>query len=294
MAVHQCAHFSSAPHTWTSNKKDHLISLCNSRQRPHAATLYWMDSGHVHGFWFCQHVAQRTFSAQRQCSFLHRLRHLLWQLPHHLGQQAPDGNHVINYREWIHHFKLSNTGPPTSSSNSTWHWSVRSFVSIPWQGPSTINNGSLTPSHIYEDNAACIVLATTTTNFKPCTKHISIKWHHFQDQIQNGNSSILKVAMDDNIAVIFTKALVKFKFEKLHRRLMGWWWFFFIFISSFLSSRILSYEGGSPSQGSNWLWLHFVQKIQGSRATRECHESLASARIFLHKSHNQCWKKSLR
>jgi histone deacetylase 1/2 len=97
-----------------------------------------------------------------------------------------------------------------------------SFISIPKQTSSSINNSTLIASKIYEDNAACIVLATMTSNFKPRTKHIRIKWHHFRDQIKNGNLTILKVATDDNIADIFTKPLVKFKFEKLCFKLMGW------------------------------------------------------------------------
>jgi len=44
---------------------------------------------------------------------------------------------------------------------------AHSFISLLKQSMSTINYGSLQPSRIYEDNAACIVLATTTTNFKP-------------------------------------------------------------------------------------------------------------------------------
>jgi hypothetical protein len=38
-------------------------------------------------------------------------------------------------------------------------------------------------SLIYEDNAACIVLAETD-HHKPRTKHISLKWHHFCNQVQ--------------------------------------------------------------------------------------------------------------
>jgi len=92
---------------------------------------------------------------------------------------------------------------------------THSFIKIPKQTKSTISNSSLSPSHVYEDNLACIVLATTVTNFKPRTKHISIKWHHFHDQIQKGNLVILKVATDQNIANIFTSPLVKYTFEKL-------------------------------------------------------------------------------
>jgi hypothetical protein len=45
---------------------------------------------------------------------------------------------------------------------------------------------------IFEDNNACIVLATTETHFKPRTKHISLKFHHFHDHVRQGTVEIIK------------------------------------------------------------------------------------------------------
>jgi hypothetical protein len=98
-----------------------------------------------------------------------------------------------------------------------------SFIKIPvTSSSSTINTVRLHPSQVYEDNTACIVLATTESNFKPRTKHISIKWHHFHDQVRNGNLQIVKVPSDNNWADIFTKPLTKAKFQKLRKMMMGW------------------------------------------------------------------------
>jgi hypothetical protein len=98
-----------------------------------------------------------------------------------------------------------------------------SFISL---APRTSQHPSVTytlpPSKVYEDNAACIVLATTETHFKPRTKHISLKYHHFHDQIRLGHLEIIKVDTHSNIADIFTKPLSKLKFEKLRQLLMGW------------------------------------------------------------------------
>jgi hypothetical protein len=77
-------------------------------------------------------------------------------------------------------------------------------------------------STVYEDNNACIILATTETHFKPRTKHISLKYHHFHDQIKNGSLSIVKVDTHKNWADIFTKPLGKLKFETLRHYIMGW------------------------------------------------------------------------
>ncbi len=98
-----------------------------------------------------------------------------------------------------------------------------SFISFPsGHSNSTITTSTLQPSKVYEDNNACIVLATTEPNFKPRTKHISLKYHHFHDQVRNGNLQIMKVSTDSNWADIFTKPLGKVKFQRLRLLLMGW------------------------------------------------------------------------
>jgi hypothetical protein len=98
-----------------------------------------------------------------------------------------------------------------------------SFISFPsFPSNSKIATPTLQPSKVYEDNNACIILATTDSNFKPRTKHISLKYHHFHDQIKNGNLQILKVGTEANWADIFTKPLGKVKFTRLRYLLMGW------------------------------------------------------------------------
>jgi hypothetical protein len=98
-----------------------------------------------------------------------------------------------------------------------------SFIILPMsQVSDNIHTVSLKPSCVYENNTAWIVLSTTDSNFKPRTKHISIKWHHFHDHIQNGNLQILKVPTDRNWADIFTKPLSRCKFQTLRTMMMGW------------------------------------------------------------------------
>jgi len=77
------------------------------------------------------------------------------------------------------------------------------------------------PSEVFEDNAGCIVLATTD-QFRPRTKHLAIKWHHFKDQVRNGNVTVTKVASALNWADIFTKSTDKTTFQTLRRLMMGW------------------------------------------------------------------------
>jgi hypothetical protein len=97
--------------------------------------------------------------------------------------------------------------------------STHSFISFDSRHSTTPS--LLAPSKFFEDNNACIVLATTETHFKPRTKHISLKFHHFHDQIKNGNLQVVKVATENNWADIFTKPLGTIKFQKLRCLLMG-------------------------------------------------------------------------
>lgn len=84
-----------------------------------------------------------------------------------------------------------------------------SFVTLPQPSADSISSSSFSsyirPSQVFEDNTTCIVLATTDSHFKPRTKHISLKFHHFHNQIQNGSLQIVEVASNENWADIFTK-----------------------------------------------------------------------------------------
>lgn len=97
-----------------------------------------------------------------------------------------------------------------------------SLTKIPLQDHfNTTHTPTLSASQIYEDNAACIVLAHSDTS-KVRTKHIAIKWHHFKDQVRKGHIKIVKIDTHHNWADIFTKPLGRQKFETLRKLAMGW------------------------------------------------------------------------
>jgi hypothetical protein len=50
---------------------------------------------------------------------------------------------------------------------------------------------SLAAIQLFEDNASFIVLAYNE-GLKAKTKHISLKWHHFRDQLKTGYIQIVK------------------------------------------------------------------------------------------------------
>jgi hypothetical protein len=84
------------------------------------------------------------------------------------------------------------------------------------------NEYNLKPLIIWEDNQGCIHLANDPLQNRPRTKHISIKWHHFLDEIQKGNIKITKIHTSLNISEILTKPLVTSKFIGLCKFLMRW------------------------------------------------------------------------
>jgi hypothetical protein len=77
-------------------------------------------------------------------------------------------------------------------------------------------------SIILEDNAAALALANDGEKYHPRTKHLSIKWHHFRDQVVKGWLQVHKVDTKENWADIFTKLLPRPQFFILWGELMGW------------------------------------------------------------------------
>jgi len=78
-------------------------------------------------------------------------------------------------------------------------------------------------SIIYEDNATCLAIANDTTSLTgPRTRHLSIKWHHFKDQILTGSIHVEKITSLLNWADIFTKPLTVAQFRILRKLLLGW------------------------------------------------------------------------
>ncbi len=85
----------------------------------------------------------------------------------------------------------------------------------------TTRTPTLSATMIYEDNAACIVLAHCEST-RMRTKHIAIKWHHFKDQIRHGQIKVVKIESNFNWADILTKPLGSQKFQSLQKIIMGW------------------------------------------------------------------------
>ena len=57
---------------------------------------------------------------------------------------------------------------------------------------------------LFEDNRGAAEIARVL-KFRPRTKHINLKYHHFREHMKNGFLEIVDVATDEQLADIFTK-----------------------------------------------------------------------------------------
>ena len=60
----------------------------------------------------------------------------------------------------------------------------------------------------FEDNKGAIKLAKEP-KYRPRTKHLSIKCHHFRDHIKQGSSKVVSIETNDQQDNIITKPLSK-------------------------------------------------------------------------------------
>jgi hypothetical protein len=77
-------------------------------------------------------------------------------------------------------------------------------------------------SIVYEDNTGALEIANQESQYRPRTKHISIKWHRFRDNIRSGEMTVSKIDTTLQWADFLTKPLTKIPFERLRKLVMGW------------------------------------------------------------------------
>ena len=73
---------------------------------------------------------------------------------------------------------------------------------------------------VYEDNRGALELAREP-KFRPRTKHIATKYHHFRNAVSKGQIKIFSIDTKNQQADILTKPLPKVQFEKLRKEIMG-------------------------------------------------------------------------
>ena len=74
---------------------------------------------------------------------------------------------------------------------------------------------------VFEDNAGAIEIATNH-KYRPRTKHLNIRLHHFRKYIESGKIVIEKIPTASQQADIFTKPLLIEQFQSLRKMLLSW------------------------------------------------------------------------
>ena len=74
---------------------------------------------------------------------------------------------------------------------------------------------------IFEDNNGALELAREP-RYRPRTKHIAIKYHHFREHVKSRRIKINPIDTKEQIADQFTKGLPTSTFEFLRYKLLGW------------------------------------------------------------------------
>ena len=78
-------------------------------------------------------------------------------------------------------------------------------------------------STIFEDNQACLSLATSDPpKMTPRSKSIAVKYHWFREHLEPGVIDVVPIASAEQLADIFTKPLGPVQFVYLRQKLLGW------------------------------------------------------------------------
>jgi len=89
------------------------------------------------------------------------------------------------------------------------------------QGFDVLDHRPKVHCEVFEDNSGALEMARVH-KFRPRTKHISTKLHHFRSYVDNKEISIHKIDTSDQLADILTKPLNLETFVKLRKRFLGW------------------------------------------------------------------------
>jgi hypothetical protein len=74
---------------------------------------------------------------------------------------------------------------------------------------------------LFKDNTGALCLAKAPA-MSPRTKHINVKYHHFQAAVASWLVTILDIHTDDQLADMLTKASPVNVLQRHRLRLMGW------------------------------------------------------------------------
>ena len=74
---------------------------------------------------------------------------------------------------------------------------------------------------VFEDNSGALEMAKVH-KYRPRTKHLNVKYHHFRDYVERGEVSIHKIDTKQQLADYLTKPVNQDTLEHLRQKVMGW------------------------------------------------------------------------
>ena len=74
---------------------------------------------------------------------------------------------------------------------------------------------------VFKDNSGALEIATTH-KFRPRTKHLNVKLHHFRDYVTRGEIKVLPIGTESQCADYLTKPVNETILKKLRKLIMGW------------------------------------------------------------------------
>ena len=74
---------------------------------------------------------------------------------------------------------------------------------------------------VFEDNSGALEIAKNP-KYRPRTKHINGRLHHFRSWVESGRISIHKIGTTEQIADYLTKALPVEQLKYLRKKVLGW------------------------------------------------------------------------
>ena len=74
---------------------------------------------------------------------------------------------------------------------------------------------------VFEDNSGALEMAKNY-KYRPRTKHLNIKYHHFRDYVERGEISVHKIDTSEQLADYLTKPVTQETLEYLRQKVMGW------------------------------------------------------------------------
>ena len=74
---------------------------------------------------------------------------------------------------------------------------------------------------VFEDNSGALEMAKNY-KYRPRTKHLNVKYHHFRDYVERGEITIHKIDTSNQLADYLTKPVSQEILEHLRLKVMGW------------------------------------------------------------------------